>query len=51
MEIQKLDLQGIREPKVVEAFVGSEAPVIGGASLPIFDRFMIDQNVLVREPI
>ncbi|MDF1777794.1 MAG: ROK family transcriptional regulator [Rhizobiaceae bacterium] len=51
LEIQKLDLQGIREPKVVEAFVGSEAPVIGGASLPIFDRFMIDQNVLVREPI
>ncbi|MCP4319063.1 MAG: ROK family transcriptional regulator [Hyphomicrobiales bacterium] len=50
-ELEKLDLQGITEPRVIEAAVGSEARAIGGASLPIFDRFMIDQNVLVKEPV
>ncbi|MEX3008463.1 ROK family transcriptional regulator [Hoeflea sp. TYP-13] len=49
-ELEKLDLQGINEPQVVEAEVGGDARAIGGASLPIFDRFMIDQNVLVKEP-
>lgn len=46
----KLDRQGIREPRIVEASVGHEARVIGGATLPIFDRYMVDQNVLVKEP-
>lgn len=45
-----LDRQGIREPQIVEASVGHEARVIGGATLPIFDRYMVDQNVLVKEP-
>ncbi len=47
----ELDRQGIREPEILEAQVGAEARAIGGASLPIFSRFMIDQNVLVREPV
>lgn len=45
-----LDRQGIREPQIVEASVGHEARVIGGGTLPIFDRYMVDQNVLVKEP-
>ncbi|MDA4844252.1 ROK family transcriptional regulator [Hoeflea poritis] len=50
-EFEKLDRQGIQEPRIVEAEVGAEARVIGGASLPIFNRFMIDQNVLIKEPV
>lgn len=49
-EFASLDRQGIREPWIVEASVGHEARVIGGATLPIFDRYMVDQNVLVKEP-
>jgi len=49
-EFLALDRQGIREPQIVEASVGHEARVIGGATLPIFDRYMVDQNVLVKEP-
>jgi predicted NBD/HSP70 family sugar kinase len=50
-EFGKLDLQGIREPVIAEASVGSEAREIGGATLPIFDRYLVDQNVLVKEPL
>ena len=49
-EFGRLDRQGIREPAIVEASVGREAREIGGATLPIFDRYMVDQNVLVKEP-
>ena len=35
-EFDKLDRQGIKEPRIVEAEVGAEARGIGGASLPIF---------------
>ncbi|MCR9139272.1 MAG: ROK family transcriptional regulator [Alphaproteobacteria bacterium] len=49
-EFAALDRQGIREPQIVEATVGHEARVIGGATLPIFDRYMVDQNVLVKAP-
>jgi len=47
---ERLDRQGIREPVIMEASVGREAREIGGATLPIFDRYMVDQNVLVKEP-
>lgn len=50
-EFRKLDRQGIREPAIVEARVGAEARAIGGASLPIFNRFMIDQSVLTKVPV
>ena len=49
-EFDQLDRQGIREPVISEATVGREARVIGGATLPIFDRYMVDQNVLVKDP-
>ena len=49
-EFEQLDRQGIREPVIAEATVGLEAREIGGATLPIFDRYMVDQNVLVKDP-
>ena len=48
-KFERLDRQGIREPVIAEATVGLEAREIGGATLPIFGRYMVDQNVLVKE--
>jgi predicted NBD/HSP70 family sugar kinase len=44
----KLDAEGISLPAVEEGVVGAEARVIGAASLPLFDKFMVDQNTLTR---
>lgn len=48
-EIGKLDLQGIVYPDIIEGAVGAQARAIGGASLPIFARYLIDQTVLFKE--
>lgn len=48
-ELRKLDLQGIVVPDIVEGAVGAQARAIGGASLPIFARYHIDQTVLFKE--
>ncbi|MDP2697224.1 ROK family transcriptional regulator [Thalassospira sp.] len=45
----KLDLQGIATPHVVQGAVGSNARAIGGASLPLFSRYLLDQNVLFKQ--
>lgn len=50
-EIGKLNLQGIQYPDIVEGAVGAHARAIGGASLPIFSRYLIDQSVLFKEII
>ena len=43
------DLQGVGLPEIVEGSVGSQARAIGGASLPLFSRYLLDQNVLFKE--
>lgn len=48
-EAGKLDLQGVIMPDIIEGMVGAQARAIGGASLPIFARYLIDQNVLFKE--
>lgn len=48
-EIGKLDLQGIVAPEIRAGTLGPLSRAIGGASLPLFDRFLIDQNMLMRE--
>jgi predicted NBD/HSP70 family sugar kinase len=47
--IARLDLQGVTLPEIVEGAVGSSARSIGGASLPLFSRYLPDQNVLFKE--
>jgi predicted NBD/HSP70 family sugar kinase len=37
-----LDLQGIAAPAIVEGEVGQNARAIGGASLPLLDRYILD---------
>ena len=44
-----IDLQGVILPEIVEGAVGSSARSIGGASLPLFSRYLPDQNVLFKE--
>ncbi|AVA20205.1 ROK family transcriptional regulator [Rhizobium sp. LEGMi198b] len=44
-----LDLQGVVMPEIIEGAVGPQARAIGGASLPIFARYLIDQNILFKE--
>ncbi|MFS8143771.1 ROK family transcriptional regulator [Rhizobium sp. BR 249] len=48
-EAAKLDLQGVVMPDIIEGMVGAQARAIGGASLPIFARYLTDQNVLFKE--
>lgn len=43
------DLQGVTVPDIMEGAVGSHARAIGGASLPLFSRYLLDQNVLFKE--
>jgi predicted NBD/HSP70 family sugar kinase len=45
----ELDLQGVVMPQIIEGAVGTQARAIGGASLPIFARYLIDQNILFKE--
>lgn len=49
-EIAQLDTRGITDPVVIEGAVGRGARALGGASLPLFSRFLLDQNVLFKTP-
>ncbi|MCB1428042.1 MAG: ROK family protein, partial [Nitratireductor sp.] len=48
-EIGRFDLQGIAVPALIDGSLGSVARAMGAASLPLFDRYLIDQNTLMRE--
>jgi predicted NBD/HSP70 family sugar kinase len=47
--VAELDLQGVIIPDIIEGAVGAQARAIGGASLPIFARYLTDQSVLFKE--
>jgi len=44
-----LDLQGIAMPRIEPGVVGNGARAIGAASLPLFSRYLLDQNVLFKQ--
>jgi predicted NBD/HSP70 family sugar kinase len=46
--VQRLDLQGVIMPDIIEGKVGSHARAIGGASLPIFAKYLTDPSVLFK---
>ena len=48
IKISELDMQGIASPKVIAGKVGRNARAIGAASLPLFSRYLLDQNVLFK---
>ncbi|MFB9949173.1 ROK family transcriptional regulator [Rhizobium puerariae] len=47
--VAELDLQGVIIPDIIEGQVGSQARAIGGASLPIFAKYLTDPSVLFKE--
>jgi predicted NBD/HSP70 family sugar kinase len=48
-EIGNFDLQGIVPPSIKPGTIGPISRALGGACLPLFDRYLIDQNMLMRE--
>ena len=49
--IDHIDMQGIPPFPVVEGTIGADARAMGAASLPLFDNFIINRNVLFKEQI
>jgi predicted NBD/HSP70 family sugar kinase len=47
-ELAGLDLSGIVPPAIRPGSIGPVARALGGASLPLFDRFLVDQHTLAR---
>ena len=46
--LAEFDLQGLQPPEILEGSVGANARVIGGALLPFFERYLVDQNLLFK---
>jgi predicted NBD/HSP70 family sugar kinase len=46
--IAAIDVEGIGVPKLGEGSIGPIARALGAASLPLFDRYLIDQYALMR---
>ncbi|MEX0345472.1 MAG: ROK family transcriptional regulator [Rhizobiaceae bacterium] len=48
-QIEDIDTRGIRLPKICAGSIGTRSRAVGGASLPLFARYLIDENVLFKE--
>ena len=44
-----VDMQGISPFDVMEGTIGFDARAMGAASLPLFENFMINRNLLFKE--
>ena len=44
LAVEQLDCAGIQRPEIVQGEVGSQARAIGGASLPLAARYLLDLN-------
>jgi predicted NBD/HSP70 family sugar kinase len=47
--LKAVDRQGLAEFPVIEGTIGADARALGAASLPLFDNFIINRNVLFKE--
>ena len=45
----EMDQRGVIIPEILEGQVGSNARAIGGASLPLFSRYLLDFNSFLKE--
>ena len=45
----RVNMQGISPFPVIEGSIGADARAMGAASLPLFDNFIINRNVLFKE--
>lgn len=48
-KLQTLDFTGIERPEVTEGTVGYNARALGAASLPLSQRFLVEQNSFLKE--
>ena len=44
--LRGLDLSGIAPPRLLPGTIGPVARALGGASLPLFDRYLVDQTTV-----
>jgi predicted NBD/HSP70 family sugar kinase len=49
MALAKLDAAGIEVPQVREGTVGDQARSLGAASIPLSQRYLIDQNAFLKD--
>ncbi len=49
--IAEIDLQGLSPFQVLEGSIGANARAIGGASLPLFAKYLLDRDVLFKEEV
>lgn len=47
--IKNYNQQGIEQPVICEGSLGTVARALGGASLPLFDRYLVDQNTSLNQ--
>ncbi len=47
----KLDLKGLQAPAIIEGQVGPNARAVGGACLPLLNRYILDQTQFVKEAV
>jgi len=47
--LERLNMQGIVAPHIIEGTVGNQARAIGGACLPFFDKFMLSSTPLLND--
>jgi predicted NBD/HSP70 family sugar kinase len=44
--LRRIDFSGIDPPRILPGTIGPIARALGGASLPLFDRYLVDQHTL-----
>lgn len=49
-ELGRLDLSGVEPPQLRPGGLGPISRALGGASLPLFDRYLLDQHALAFQP-
>lgn len=49
-ELDRLDLSGVEPPELRPGGLGPISRALGGASLPLFDRYLLDQHALAFQP-
>jgi len=49
--LENVDRQGLAEFPILEGTIGPDARALGAASLPLFDNFIINRNVLFKEKV
>ena len=49
--LNSVDRQGLADFLVLEGSIGADARALGAASLPLFDNFIINRNVLFKEQL